>query len=443
MGIHYAWRVLLDDDDWDKDVSMACFPDDEIPAKHRSQKSLWLSTLILTGIIILGAGFYLWRHAQAGLAQIESELSETVAVEEILLNRDKAAQIPSTAITHFDLLDEQALVQLRCVSATQPLAYRETRFYRQAGTDWLHTVPNEAFWGGEESLESEYFVFVFRHRDREAVSATVPLLDDHYEKMLLALGLPLPVDEKIQVTVVPEPGVHARWIMEQTAIELLSPVLIAVPEAVTEAEVLAEGAMHLLSAEAVQVATDIGYGDDAYTPVYLNQGVQLWLSWERDDPLAKYRKVIVPWVYGELPLGPSQLPASFFEMCQLIDIWQRPRWELGVYLPCALTTPVISPDPPPATLLDDIPILGPSHMSARPREAIRGQSLAVATVLAYVAQDFGPARIPSLLTAIGDGDTWAEIAADQFGMCEVAFEAGWHAYLLDEYGVDLDRAPRS
>lgn len=175
-----------------------------------------------------------------------------------------------------------------------------------------------------------------------------------------------PVDE-ICVTVVPEPGVHARWIMEQTAIELLSPVLIAVPEAVTEAEVLAEGAMHLLSAEAVQVATDIGYGDDAYTPVYLNQGVQLWLSWERDDPLAKYRKVIVPWVYGELPLGPSQLPASFFEMCQLIDIWQRPRWELGVYLPCALTTPVISPDPPPATLLDDIPILGPSHMSAWPQ----------------------------------------------------------------------------
>ncbi len=82
-------------------------------------------------------------------------------------------------------------------------------------------------------------------------------------------------------------------------------------------------------------------------------------------------------------------------------------------------------------------------MSTWPREAIRGQALAVATVLAYVAQDSGPDQIPPLLTAIGDGATWAEIAADQFGLCEAAFEAGWHDYLLDEYGVDLDCAPRN
>ncbi len=144
---------------------------------------------------------------------------------------------------------------------------------------------------------------MFRHRDREAVSATAPLLDEHYERMLQALGLPLTEDEKIQITIVPEPGTHAHWILGQTAIELPSPVLIAVPETVTEAEVLAEGAMHLLSAEAVRMATGIQYDDDAYTPVYINQGVRLWLSWERDNPLSKYREELVRWIYSELPWG--------------------------------------------------------------------------------------------------------------------------------------------
>ncbi len=81
-------------------------------------------------------------------------------------------------------------------------------------------------------------------------------------------------------------------------------------------------------------------------------------------------------------------------------------------------------------------------MSAWLRGEIRGQSLAIATVLAYVAQDFGPTRIPPLLTAIGDGESWAKIAADQFGMNEAAFEASWHDYLLEEYDVDLKSAPR-
>ncbi len=225
------------------------------------------------------------------------------------------------------------MVQLQYASADRPIPYRETRFYRQSDTGWLPAAPDEAFWGGEGSLESKYFAFQFRQRDRVAVFAAAPLLDDRYERMLQTLGLPQPVEEKIQVTVVPGPLFQARWVMGQRAIELPSPVLIVAPEAVTEAEVLAEAALHLLSGEAVPMATDIQYGNDVHVPNYINQEVLLWLSWERDNPLSTYRKEIVPWIYSELPLAPSRLPASFQEMCQLIDVWQRPDWELVFFCP--------------------------------------------------------------------------------------------------------------
>ncbi len=153
MGIRYAWRVFLDDDDWDKDVPAQSFSfEEEIPEKRRSQLPAWISTLILAGTIVMGASLYLWQQAQAGLVKIEADLSEAVAVEEISQDRGRASQIPSATISDFDLRDSRALVQLQCVSADQPIPYSETRFYRQSTTGWLPAAPDEAFWGSEGSL---------------------------------------------------------------------------------------------------------------------------------------------------------------------------------------------------------------------------------------------------------------------------------------------------
>ena len=74
-------------------------------------------------------------------------------------------------------------------------------------------------------------------------------------------------------------------------------------------------------------------------------------------------------------------------------------------------------------------------------KAVRGQSLAVATVFDYVAHDFGPEEIPSLLAAIGHGKTWRIITTEQFGLSEEVFEAGWHAFMAAEYGVNLCSDP--
>ena len=40
MGVNYAWHVLLDDNDWDKDVPAESFSYEEgVPEKHRSQRA--------------------------------------------------------------------------------------------------------------------------------------------------------------------------------------------------------------------------------------------------------------------------------------------------------------------------------------------------------------------------------------------------------------------
>ncbi len=444
MSIKYGWQVILDDDDWDQEATIeSLLNTEEAPQQAHSQLFAWGLTMVFVLAVGLSVGFYLWRQAQAGLDQIELELSEAVVVEEVMWSREMAVQVPSTTIENFDLMDNQAVVTLSGVSPKRPLPYREIRFYRQVGMNWLPTLPDDAFWGQEESLESKYFVFQFRHRDREVVTAAASSLDDQYIRMRQTLGLPLPAEdqtakEKIQVDVLPESDPLARLAGDQTVLQLPSPTLISAPESVTEAQVLAEGAMHRLSAEAIWVAADNQYGDMAFVPSYVYHGALNWLSWDRKNPLSEYRKELIPWIYSELPMGPTQLPDHFNEMCQLMDVWQRPTWDLGVYLPCKLAAPVMSPDLLPATQFSELPI------PMKDREwvkAVRGQSLAVATVFDYVVHDFGPEEIPSLLAAIGHGETWQKITTEQFGMSEEAFEAGWHAFMMAEYGVDLRSDP--
>lgn len=471
MGIKCEWHVLLADEDWDKESApeslLAQYCHEQSSEERRPLAPAWIATLVLAGIIVLGSGLTLWWQAQVGLSKIEGELSQAVAAEEALCELGSRAHLdnpatincpnliepgqtlgagppPSVEITDFDLLSDMALVSLRTVSPSRPLPAREIRFYRQTGVGWQPTALDKRFWGSESSLESEFFVFNFRYRDRQTVLTAAPLLDQRYRQLHDLMGLTLPcgeqatVEHKILVSIVPVSMRQAMWRSEEhMALILPSPFLLPVPESITDADVLVEGAIYLLSDDVIRQVMHPRLGDDLYIPSYITRGVQLWLTWESGDSLTEYRGDLVNWLYSALPFGPKQLPERFDEICQVMAIWNQSGWGLGVYLPCDLAPPIVLSPMVPATHIMHLYTPVSVHWSGVSDPSVKGQSLAVATVLDYVADAFGPDAIPDLIRALGDGAKWQQVTVDQFGLDYTAFEAGWHAYLLAEYGVDL------
>lgn len=477
MGSKYEWHVLLDDADWAESTSLDNLLSDEKPGiddssdRARSHGRGWYAVLLLIGVGALSAGLYFWQQAQTGLTQIKTDVREAVAAETALRSNDtilldsqaalewqralraraehSASQNISTTITSVDLLDDKAMVRLHTTSSTQPLPYRETRFYRQTAAGWLRTAPDAGFWGAKMSLESEYFVFQFRRRDRAAVVAAAPVLDKQFRQMHQLLGLILPARErdrqnKIRILIVPVAGAPVRLGQDGTVLRMPSPLLLPVPQPLSDEEVIAEGALHLLRQNAVEKTLHAQSEAEIFNEIYMDHGVQLWLAWEANTSLSTYQGGLVSWLYGDLPRGPAQLPEHFGEICQLLSVWQRPASHAGVPLICSMRMPALVPEyARPATRINQVrPSIAEYGVPIRPRgrfltSAVQGQSLAVATMLAYIAQDFGDAAVPQVLALVAEGATWQQIAAEQFGMSANAFESGWHAYVMNEYGVDL------
>jgi hypothetical protein len=54
----------------------------------------------------------------------------------------------------------------------------------------------------------------------------------------------------------------------------------------------------------------------------------------------------------------------------------------------------------------------------------------------YAVAIHGRECLPTLLEALGKHNTWEGVIPGVFGVSDDEFEAGWQAYLADQYGSD-------
>jgi len=176
------------------------------------------------------------------------------------------------------------------------------------------------------------------------------------------------------------------------------------------------------------------------------RGLRLWLAWDENGLLSNQKAELVRWLYADAPDGPHQLPISHSVICQTLDLWGLNLMRVSMPFYCSGPNPLAPPLFRPPTGLRHLPLAvdveaarydgSVDPWTGALLEQQRGRALAMAMVLEYAVETYGRAALPRLLQAIVAGGRWQEVAPDVFGVSTEAFEAGWWAYLAEEYGVD-------
>jgi len=477
------WQILLDENEWDRDEELTIPVPPVTPESSDSRvgRVYWGSGLLLCLLAAI-VGLRLWMQAQAGLAAVEKGLSHTLTTErraaaegdELLAaalldpetefgwrvrmldaqeqGRERALD---GEIVDFVLADDRALAQVRLTDPASGAVYRESRFYRETGQGWLRSQPVAELWGESRTLESEYFVFSYGRLDGPAVAEAAPLLDGAYAHMYTTLGQVLPValrpEQKVAVHLVMQSGSYNPWYSSGKPLAVNSPRLMRLPEGVSDGQALAEFVAASLRRAAVNRTIAPLGRDYQPTPEFLS-GLRLWLAWEENLVHADYSREIVRWLYGNGPDGPQAVLTSCGELCELFCAWEIVAPVVPVTFYCAADRlPSLFSLRPPTALhqislglsrellayeADLDPLTGGLYAS------VLGQPVAVATLLEYTTHAYGQASVLALLQAAQEGESWRGAVPRLFGVSAAEFEAGWWAWLAEEYGVDTSEFRR-
>ncbi|MEZ4616591.1 MAG: hypothetical protein R2867_13980 [Caldilineaceae bacterium] len=77
-----------------------------------------------------------------------------------------------------------------------PRHYREKRYYRTRGQQWLRTVPPTTFWGEVQRLETAHFRFEYYEPDAAVIRTVAPQLEQLYIALYQRLGSTPPARRK-------------------------------------------------------------------------------------------------------------------------------------------------------------------------------------------------------------------------------------------------------
>jgi hypothetical protein len=378
---------------------------------------------------------------------------------------DLPAAIPSTitalslgvTLATFELQGDQAVAHLIMRTKHGTPVYRQTRFYRRSATGWKQTAPDAALWGLERSLETPYFIFHFRQNDAAAVIAVAPQIDALYTTMLRNFGLPLlPTADKlvIDVTVTQPPRYARPWFGAPQRISVASPAVYLAPVALSDADLLVQSVALPLLAQVLAQASEHHRIRTAWRP--LLNGLELWQLWNLDLPLSIWHEEVVTWIDVTLPTSrpgqPLALPGRYPELCAEHKLWMPSPVQLNIPLLCLeqnreewYWASWVSYDPPIrlAQLAAPMPLDRYGEMAKQmSQQNYPGYAIALATLIEYAVATYGRDRLPALLAALDQYDTWETLLPAVYGVSPGEFEAGWQVYLTAHYGISENRVDK-
>lgn len=474
------WMVAENDADWER-LAAQSLPDKTQVTKPRLQRTwpLWI-TIALLLVAVVSSGEWWWRSTQTqtqqratpALALDPLPLDPATIVTNGLGNPDglialyqqtrkvnglRAAIQHGAPAAHLDIplqaikvQGEQAVAQVVIYNEHGAPAYRQTRFYQSTANGWLRTAPDAELWGAKRSLETPYFVYHFRQHDAAVVTAVAPQIDALYATLRRNFALPMPTDGKklvLDVNLTQTPGLALTQPNTDEPMRIASPALYLAPIELTDEQLLAQAiALPLLNELLVQATVTYGL-KPAWRP--MRKGLFLWQLWNLDLPLAVWREEVVKWLYQDAPTtSPTQLvrlPTRYAALCTAHTLWMAHPVQIGIPFGCneleQQASSIWWQFVPPTHLAQlAVPVLPNAYgepVRATDLVTYPGQTVVLATLIDYAVATYGRERLPALVAGLGQYDCWETLLPAVYGVSPGEFEAGWQAYLVTHYGVNL------
>jgi len=309
------------------------------------------------------------------------------------------------------------------------MSYRQTRFYRKTEQGWLRTQPDPALWGPPLTLETDRLIWRYRRRDHSAVAEIAGHMDALVGTLSRDYGLAhLEEGEKLTVNVQVDalPRLILMYDGPPGPIVVSSPSVHLVPVEWTDAEVLEQAVALALLKHLWAYAVE-QHGIKESWPVMA--GVSLWELWDMKLGLAEWQDEILHWLYAP---AAAQLPARFRDLCAAHSIWIPTPIAVGIPLHCS------SEDEGPRhnnLLLSGLKTNNPERLQMARwyypgQGSVRlGDSIMMYTVVDYAVTAHGRERLPDLVAALGQYDTWQTLVPNVYGISYEEFERGWRQHL--------------
>ncbi len=444
------WQVGEGEEEWQasQQVFTADVVNDIDPPRLRRW---WPVLLALTLVGVLGS--VVWVQGQIGLTKIEAELQATLDGESWLTKQssdqkraaqqgdlqahaaDLAAQVHDLGKTN-EVITEMEIVELEgnwarvlvIERTTQNAsAYRQTRLYQYTAAGWQRIPPTSNHWGKAQQLESRYFIFHYFAQDADAVEAAAARLDALYTVFFAAL-LPgsLPA-QKVQVEIVPSPpgGQGGYMSAYKLPLVVISPAAILAPAEVTEDELLLQSvALALFDYLAVSAVEVLDLPAEWFA---VSSALHLWLIWDQELPLARWRKPLVQWVFSNAQVSDLAQGRSgelfVNDLCAYYQLWMITPADFGIPVICYEHRGAGEKDHWANT--SDQPTL---ENLAQPTSAV-----ALATLFEYLSATYGDDKMRATAELLSVHQTWASLIPTVFGVSEEVVEAGWRAFIAEQY----------
>jgi hypothetical protein len=422
-------------------------------------------------LIAVALGGWIWVRAQTGLNEIEKELHATIDAEPWLPVQTAAsqplrasnnwqAQISPKAeagelVTEMHLLDlasDWAVIQVVVQPSGGTATFRQTRVYQRGALGWNRIAATSAQWGWSHQLESRYFIFHYFTQDAATVEESADRLDLLYLKLHAAFFPEAPGAEKLVIKVDPAwtPWQWPKPISSQDTLVIASPTANLVPVEMAASDLLAQSVMLALFDNFANKATRRYNLPPHWRP--LRNGLRLWLMWDQELPLAVWRKPLVTWVLWGVQTGALQrgqlTPEFAHDLCASYRLWMASTLELAVPVLCwqgpSFEEHIIAWRSHPSRLFEiPLPLLTDvtaqmQGISSWPTGNPSPQPVVgvpLATVIEYAATNFGVDRLPVLLAAFPEYESWETLIPAVFDVSRAEFDMGWHAFLAERYGI--------
>jgi hypothetical protein len=475
------WQIVEKHEEWEaalRPPAVDMMPNTVAGQRRPYRRYIWGGLMML----LATTGVWLWQTAQAGLDQIEGELSGTVQAElafvaqgiaplaaswsaesaslawqdqlareqntlHTLLSPDIPLDQLTTNVKTINLQGDRAVAEFVTTAQDGTQPYGQTRFYRQTAEGWQRTMPDANLWGAPRSLQSSHFIFNFRQNDAQVVDAVAPQIDALYTELQRHFGL-TPSIEKLVIEVTVERITDAiptpRWALEPLVVP--SPALYLAPVEMSDSAILAQSIALPLIEYVGEQAVKAHAIPSRWRP--LLDGLHLWQLWDVDMPLAHWRHDVVTWFYIDLPVADPErqvvLPDTYAELCAMHSLWMVAPTLVRIPVECTAQERVTWSQRRwvsflPHTRLDQLsmPRIGydqfydEENYFHRSSEAVKG-----AILVEYAVAVYGYEQLPVLLAGLAQHDTWDTLLPAVYGVSSSEFEKGWQAYLVEEYGLE-------
>jgi hypothetical protein len=476
MSATVDWSIVEDEQEWQAIQTSLGKSAQPAPVATTARVGELRLAALAVALFLLLAGVWLWQK-QVMLATIASELQGTVAQEVSIGPTGSASsaqphlepQAPASGqagrstqtidtrintgqpIVQMDDYHLQADRVMAEVTVRHPtsdgelLAYRETRFYRQADAEWQRIDPDPALMGPWQTLETDHFTIRYRPIDVEAVTEAAPRLDLLYDKIRRDFGLPITdahENPTIEIATDGLPKGYALYFTERK-IMVPSPTLLSVPAEMTDATVFYQSVVYPLTSLALMDYSGFYSGKwkigiTHWWPVV--SAVRLWELWEAGGPLAAGREDTVYWLYQNAeavsPDTRKAVPEGYDPLCRLYRVWNLSPLEMSIPLFCnelddRQRSPWSYPTIP--TRLHGLTYLD-AHQGLTADASY--DTIGAETVIEYIVATYGRDHLPRLLAALGEHTDWQTLIPAVFDLSADEFEAGWRTYLATRYGED-------